>query len=527
MIALQRLQRRKPKRHPLQSWDCKHTQSLCPECLKVLDAELRREDNQIFMYKTCPQHGLFRELISPDAEFFQRQERLSGRTAEDRQADLESQVANCPQQCGLCPGHKGVAMLLNIDLTDRCNMHCPICFASTPKHGHYLLSLDTVRGMLARAAATRPVAPGGVQYSGGEPTLHPKLVEIIAETRRMGFAQIQVASNGLRFAKEPDFTRRCVDAGLHVVYLQFDGTDDAIYLKTRGARLFEIKLRALENIGRAGAWVCLVPTIVKGVNDHHVGDIFRFAVQHADTVTAVSWQPVAFTGRIDYAERLRQRYTLADLADGLEKQTGVLLKWRDWYPYSFVAPYARFVEALTGRPSNPMNCHEHCGMATYVVVNTKTKELATLPQLLEVEKVIPLFGRAAKRIEQWPRLRSWHLATLVRRVRGYYHRENEPEGWSFDHLANFMDSFVEFEQKRPEACRRAEGSAWGSDSCEVMMQAAMHFQDVYNFELPRVQHCAIHYAGADGRIYPFCTYNVGPYYRERVEAAIPRHPDLP
>jgi uncharacterized radical SAM superfamily Fe-S cluster-containing enzyme len=517
MIAA--LQKRMVRRRADQPWDRKATQSLCPECLQALEAELRREDGRIFMYKTCPFHGEFRELISADADFFQRLEQLSGRPTTDRQADLMPQVDGCPQHCGLCTGHKGVAMLVNIDLTDRCNMHCPVCFAGTPKGGHYVLSRDTIRGMLTRVAANRPTRPSAIQYSGGEPTLHPEFVEIVDETRQFGFAQVQVASNGLRFAKEPDFARRCANAGLHVVYLQFDGTDDAIHLKTRGAKLFEMKQRAIENIGRAGIWVCLVPTIAKGVNDHHVGNIFRFAIEHADTITAIAWQPVSFTGRFDYAERLRQRYTLADLAEGLEQQTGVLLKWRDWYPYSFVAPFARLVKALTERPANPMNCHEHCGMATYVVVNTRTRQLATLPQLLDVEPVMTLFGRTAKRIEQFPWTKSWHLAKLVRQLRRHYHPEYDPEGWSFDHLAGFIDSYVDFSGKRAET-RRRPGDR-GAEPCDVMMLAAMHFQDVYNFELPRVQHCAIHYAGADGRTYPFCTYNVGPYYRQRVEAGVP------
>ncbi|MFQ6048295.1 MAG: radical SAM protein, partial [Phycisphaerae bacterium] len=271
------LQRLRPRRPIPARWTRRRTQSLCPRCLAVIDAELICHDNQIFMRKTCPQHGPFKELISTDADFFMRLERLST-TTDAPSAVLpeqagpheraDQQTSRCPNQCGICPQHRSGAVMVNIDLTNRCNLRCPICFANSDAAGYlYEVTRQQVRQMLRRIMETNRPAPACIQFSGGEPTLHPEFIEILADAHQAGFAQVQVASNGLRFARQPDFAQRCSDAGLNIVYLQFDGLDDRNYLRTRGARLLELKLQAIENIYNAGMRTCLVPTIVKGIND--------------------------------------------------------------------------------------------------------------------------------------------------------------------------------------------------------------------------------------------------------------------
>lgn len=513
-------------------WKPRRTDSLCPQCLAVVPAELDSQDGKIFMYKSCPEHGRFRELISDDVDFFMRLERLATtidpaepRAREDVAADDTgplAQAGTCPMNCGICPEHRSQAMMINIDLTNRCNLRCPICFANSDATGYvFEVTREQVREMMLRALRTNDPGPPCIQFAGGEPTLHADFVEILSEARELGFPQIQVASNGIRFAREPDYARACADAGLNIVYLQFDGLSEDVYRQTRGARLVDLKSRAIDNVYQAGMRTCLVPTIVKGLNDKEIGPILRFAVQNTRQILAISWQPVAFTGRIDERERMSQRFTLTDLARCIEQQTGLVEMHRDWYPYSFVEPFSQLMEAITGeRPVRP-SCHAHCGMATYLVVNARTREAATIPQMVDVEPMMKEIGRLAAAIKRqaW-RGNRWYLSLAWRRLRKFFRAEAAVTGWDFNELANFMASFVDFGSRYPDnEARRRELE--GTEVHALLLQG-MHFQDAYNFELDRVRRCVVHYAAPDGRMYPFCTYNCGPVFRDRVEQQFAR-----
>jgi uncharacterized radical SAM superfamily Fe-S cluster-containing enzyme len=392
--------------------------------------------------------------------------------------------------------------MVNIDLTNRCNLRCPICFANADVTGYvYEVTRPQVRQMLHEVVRRSHALPPCIQFSGGEPTVHPEFLQILADAHEFRFAQIQAASNGIRFAREPDFARACAQAGLNVVYLQFDGLDDDVYRKTRGARLAELKLQAIENIYEAGMRTCLVPTIVKGLNDDQVGPLLQFAVEHVAQITAISWQPVSFTGRIDESQRLRQRFTLADLARCIDEQTGLVDMRRDWYPYSFVEPFCRLVEAVTREPAVYTSCHGHCGMATYLVVNPRTRQVVPLPKMVDVEPMMQQIGR-------------------LRRLRRFYHAEAAPAGWDFGSLAAFLESFVDFGSRYPDNQARRE--ELDREDWRVLLLAAMHFQDAYNFEIDRVRRCVVHYATPEGKVYPFCTYNCGPCFRSQVERRFAR-----
>jgi hypothetical protein len=408
-------------------------------------------------------------------------------------------------------------MMLNVDLTNRCNLRCPICFANSDAVG-YLCELPRAQvHQIIQNSLDQSVCRGPcIQFSGGEPTTHPEFLDIIRDTREFGYAQIQIASNGVRLAREPDFARACADAGLNQVYLQFDGLSDEVYQKSRGRPLLELKLQAIENIYNAGMRTTLVPTIVKGFNDDQVGPILQFALENVDKMSAISWQPVAFTGRIDYTERMNQRYTLADLARGIDEQTGMIKMFRDWYPYSFVEPFCRMVETVTEEPVAHTSCHGHCGMATYLIINPKTKQVVPIPEMLDVEGLMSHIDRVTDRIEKRPWLKNrWHMALAMRRMRKYFNPAKAPEGFDFTSLVNFMDDFANFGERFPDNNARREQS--DNQPWRALLMAAMHFQDTYNYEIDRVRRCVVHYGTPDGKLYPFCTYNCGPCYRTTVE----------
>jgi uncharacterized radical SAM superfamily Fe-S cluster-containing enzyme len=379
------------------------TQSLCPVCLQVIDAELYENDGKIFMHKTCAVHGRFDELISSDSKFFKKLRQTHYEMPLGIENPNRTNTSGCPRECGLCTQHLSTPAMVNIDLTNRCNQKCPICFANANVSGRlYEITLDQLDKMLDVAVNIRPRSAPCLQYVGGEPTIYPHFFEALQRAKQRGFSQIQVASNGRRFAESLEFTQASADAGLDVIYLQFDGLDDEIYLKTRGRPLVETKLKAIENIKKSNMRIVLVPTIVKGVNDHHLGDILRFAIDNVDLIGGVSWQPVAITGRIDESKRLQMRFTTADLARCLQEQCGFPDMYRDWFPFSQITPFTRLLEILSGQPQMRYSCSPHCGCATYLVIDKQTKKTVPLPAFVDIVPAVEMLNKTADRIEKYP-----------------------------------------------------------------------------------------------------------------------------
>lgn len=490
--------------------------SLCPECRAVIDGSIEEERQQVFMHKSCPEHGLFHELLSTDAAFFKLMLQRDRAISRGVSRPVEGRAQGCPQDCGLCVQHRSTPMMMNIDQTNRCNLNCPFCFANAGARGEVLeLDLDQVRRFLDRASEMHDVQPSCMQYTGGEPTVYPQFLEALREASRRGFAQVQIATNGLRFARDPEFAARASEAGLNVAYLQFDGLSDQVYRKTRGRPLLDLKLAAIENLRAAGVYTILVPTIVKGINERQIGPILRFAVDHTDAIAGISWQPVAFTGRLDHDQRLAQRFTIADLAREIESQTGLIRMYRDWYPFCFVDPFARFLEAAQGRPGARLTCHPTCGVGTYLIVDARTQRLWPIPAFVEVEPLMESLASMATRLNGTGLLKKLQRTQELRRLRKFYHPETAPQDWSFADFVDFMIDFADFQQRYPDNASRIAASE--KNRYRPLLIASMHFQDVYNYQVDRVQRCAVHYAAPDGRVYPFCSYNSGPCHRERIE----------
>ena len=354
---------------PLQKGLPKITTSLCPECTAKLEAVLSEEDGKVIMEKTCPEHGDFRDVIYSDVKLYLKMEEWSFGDNRGLENPAIPDATRCPDQCGLCSIHTSHTVLANVDLTNRCNLTCPVCFANANAAGYlYEPDLEHVRKMLGALRAERPAAGRVVQFSGGEPTIYPYFLDALRMAREMGFTHIQAATNGLKFT-DLEFAQQCKEAGLHTLYLQFDGVCDDIYMRTRGESLFEMKMRAVENVRKAGMKICFVPTIVKGVNDHQIGDIIRLAIDNIDCVSAISFQPVSFCGRISRKELESKRFTQSDFAWAVINQTGICEPYSDWFPLSCVVPFSRLISALRGEETPTVSCHPHCSMGTYLFVD--------------------------------------------------------------------------------------------------------------------------------------------------------------
>jgi len=487
----------------------KIVESLCPECEKTrcIPARMFEEEGKVFMEKTCPEHGYFKELYWSDVEMFLRAEKFSFGDNRGLSNPRVPHATKCPQQCGLCNMHTSHTGVGNLDLTNRCNLTCPVCFANANAAGYvYQPTLDDVRKMILSYRAERPTPGHIIQFSGGEPTIYPHFIEACRLAKDLGISWVQVASNGIAFT-DPEFAFRAKEAGLDGIYLQFDGMVDAIYKKTRGESLFKKKLQAIENAGKADLYVVLVCTVVRGVNNHQVGEILKFGIEHCDTVSGVAFQPVTFTGRIAQRMRERMRYTLSDLAHDVEEQTGLAEAREDWFPIPCTSPFAKLFDALRGDGSAVnFSCHSHCGQGTYLYVD-KNGGATPMTRFIDAPGFLRAIDSLAGKVSQ-SSSPTLAIARLLANLRRFWRADKAPPGLTFSHFLHLLKELVE---GRPEhGARRSKGD-------ELFMACGMHFMDSYNYEVERVKRCIIHYSAPNGLIYPFCTYNSGPVYREKVE----------
>ncbi len=476
----------------------KHTTSLCPNCKKVVEAIIFERDGAVWMSKECPDHGRFEEVYWSDVDMYLRVERY----AYDGVGVQNPQTAasNCPFDCGLCDIHLSSTCLGNIDVTNRCNLSCDFCFSNAKMQERvYEPSFEQIKDMLAALRDERPVPTPAIQFSGGEPTLRDDLPEIIELAKKMGFLQVQVATNGVRLGGEPKYAQMLKDAGLSTVYLHFDG------VSKKTEPLIEVRKKAIEHCRKARQGVTLVPTIINGFNDHEVGDTIRLAVDNIDVIRGVNFQPIAFTGAASTEERSRQRFTIPDLVDRIEQQTNGAIKKSDFYPVPCVISLSKLVEEYTKKPQIVFSAHPHCGVATYVFVDEK--ELVPINRFVDVEKFFQSVDEVIDILKSGGLLGgSKAMMKGVKVINDCVHESTQPKN-------------IHFKEMLKQILKKQSYKSLGEFHWNVLFIGAMHFQDSYNYDIERVKRCVIHYATPDSkrRIIPFCAYNSGPTFREEIE----------
>ncbi|MDY7010004.1 MAG: radical SAM protein [Planctomycetota bacterium] len=480
-------------------------ETLCPQCCAVIPGRYFVEDGAVYIEKTCPQHGHFRDCISSDALLYSKSAWWSFEDAPGRRKPAR-QAGRCPSECGLCGQHLSASCLAQIDLTNRCNMRCPICFANSGVNGYvFEPTFEQIVDQLRVLREMDPTPATAVQFTGGEPTIHPDFLRIVSTSAEMGFSHIQVATNGIKFA-DAQFTRAAAEAGLHVLYLQFDGVGEEPHRQTRNyPGIWEKKLACIENCRKVGLKICLVPTILKGVNNEQVGEVFRFAIANIDVVSGISYQPVSFSGRADPSQVAACRYTLGDLAHDIAAASGAE-SLRDMYPLSIVAPLGQFLQAITGDPKIRPSCHPDCAFGTYFLVSPDGRAYP-FPQVVDVEGMFCDMNRLGRRIEKKGRMTWMDKMAVFRMFRRHFHSEHAPPGLDVKKFVRSLHGLVD------KNLGRGDGE---KHTYRTLLCAGMHFQDRYNYNVQRLKRCVILYSTPEG-IFPFCSYNCGPEYRALVE----------
>ncbi len=428
------------------------TQSLCPVCLKKIDAAVYERDGGCYMKKTCPEHGTFRSVIwkgsIPIKDWMRKKERAVIRSP------LTEAEKGCPYDCGLCSEHRQHTCTALIEVTQRCNLHCRFCFADSKAGKDTDPSIEQIK---AWYESVKQSAGGcNIQLSGGEPTVRDDLPQIIRLGKELGFPFIQINTNGLRIAEDEEYLKALKSAGLDSVFLQFDGTEDSIYQELRGRKLFSVKRKAIENCEKHGVGVVLVPTLVPGVNTDNIGKIIDFALEHINVVRGVHFQPVSYFGRIPQAPKDEDRITLPQLMDELERQTNGKIKAANLKP-------AKCENSL---------CSFHGSFLYY----PESRELTQIAAKISCKCVTPRAEEGAEKTKEYVS-RNW----AGRGAEAATESTGTDAGW--DRILQSIHN----------------------NSFSI---SAMAFQDVWNVDLDRVKDCCIHVVSPQGKLIPFCIYNI-------------------
>lgn len=447
------------------------TESLCPVCFKRVKAARVLRGDQVFLVKECVEHGFFSVVIwrgKPSMAEWQRP-----KAPVYPEVCYGSVEKGCPFDCGLCAAHGQLPCSVLLEVTDRCNLHCPVCFADSGIGQTEDVPLERISWLLERAMVA--AGPCNLQISGGEPTLRDDLPEIIKMAQRIGYSFIQVNTNGLRLASDVAYVSRLLAAGLSSVFLQFDGVDDEVYRALRGRPLLEEKLRAVENCGKSGLGVVLVPTLVRGINTDSLGAMVRRALRLAPIVRGIHFQPISYFGRFPKGICDEERFTLPELMTCLDEQTKGAMKVTDF---------------------SPPGCeHAHCSFhATYI--HSAKGELRPLAAWEGDTCCLTNIGAGG----------------VMKTVETVSHRWKLPSPSSFSGGA--------LHSVKTSCCSggnqnltRVEGILDLDDFLQEVAVwsftiSAMAFQDADNLDLERLRGCCISVVSPDGKLIPFCAYNL-------------------
>ncbi len=440
------------------------TASVCSTCLTRVEAKILVQDDQVYLEKWCPEHGFERVLVCDDAAYYRACREVYVKAPEMPERFNTTMRRGCPFDCGLCPDHMQHSCLSVVEITDHCNLRCPVCYAASGPHRESHRSLAEVEAMLDTIVANEG-EPDVVQISGGEPTLHPEFFAILDAAKRRPIRHLMINTNGLRIAREPDFAARLAEyqPGLEI-YLQFDSLRDDVLRELRGADLAKIHDQALANLEAAGLSTTLVMTVKKGLNDDEIGAVIQHGLGYA-CVRGVTLQPVQESGRLEGYDPAVHRLTVSEIRRAIAAQSGVFT-----------------LEDIVPVPCNPDTIAMGYALKLAGQVQPLTRYLD--PQAL-------LAGpRNTIVFERDPHLKE-HLFRLLS-------TNHSPES-----QANCLSDLL---------CCLPKVAAPSLGYQNVFRVLIVQFMDARNLDIRALKKSCIHMARPDGRMIPFETFNL--FWRE-------------
>jgi uncharacterized radical SAM superfamily Fe-S cluster-containing enzyme len=439
--------------------------SVCATCLRRVEAKILIKDERVYLEKWCPQHGRARVLISDDAAYYRKCREVFIKPPELPQRFNTPQRWGCPYDCGLCPEHMQHSCLTLVEITDHCNLRCPICYADSGPHRPGFRDLATVESMLDAVVANEG-EPDVVQISGGEPTLHPDFFRILDAAKRRPIRHLMVNTNGLRIAREPEFAAKLAEyqPGFEL-YLQFDSLRDEVHKELRGARLRDIRLRALEHLNAHDVSTTLVVTVKRGLNDHELGEIIEFALEQP-CVRGVTFQPIQAAGRLEGYDPERNRLTLSEVRRRILEQSSL------FQPDDLI----------------PVPCNPDCLAMAYAL--KLGGQVLPLTRFVSPETLVSK-GRNTIVVERDEALRA-HVFEL-------FATNHSPDSQACS-LSDLLCCLPQVQAPADIGYRN------------VFRVLIMQFIDAHGFDLRAVKKSCVHIAQPDGRIIPFDTFNL--FYRD-------------
>ena len=381
------------------------------------------------------------------------------------------------------------------------------CFFYAKAMGYvYEPTLEQIRMMFRIMRQEKPIGAKAIQLTGGEPLLREDIVDIVKIAKEEGFSHVQLNTNGIRLAFEPKLLERLYNAGVNTLYLSFDGVTPHTNPKNHyeiprvfyNTRMINAER---EKHGLPGRGIVLVPTVINTVNDFEVGDILRFGLRHIDVVRSVNYQPVSLVGRITRADVKKYRITIPDVIKRLADQTGIVEK-NDFFPIPSVTSISHFIEEILGAPKYELTTHSVCGMATYLFLDGDKP--VPITRFVDVDGLLEYLQARSEEIKKGG-IKLLEGIKVLAKLNSFIDKKKQPKDLNFGKII-----FNILTKGNYQALRAMHH--------KTLFIGMMHFMDLWNYDIQRVERCCIHYAQPDGRVVPFCAFNVIPqWYRDKIQ----------
>ncbi len=464
------------------------TESICPACYRdgkvnKIPAEIVEEDGKVYIKKTCPEHGEFKDIYFGDSNLYKKWMKylVTGMDSPDVKTDLFDHPA-------LYDIHKSQSVLTNLLVTNRCNLRCSYCFMNAGASGYvYEPSLEELRKLMIQARNEHPMGSKAIQITGGEPTIREDLLDIVRIAKEVGFSHIQVNTNGLKLADSVEYCKKLKDARVNTIYMSFDG----VTKKTNP--WIEQNKKAIENLREANLRCVLVPVLIGGQNLHETGKIVKFAIENMDIVRGLNFQPISFCGRITKIKdekREKERVDYVAMMNEIEKEFNGKISKEDFYPVPFVFPISKLIELLKGETQVEFTAHPGCGGATYLFIDEKGEPLP-VTRFIDVEGLLDFINKESEIKGPFKKLRIG--TAFLKNIDNFVDYDKAPHGFNLKKLLKDAAIGGSYDSLR--------GFHYKS-----LFIGSMWFQDSFNLNTERLKRCVIHYTTPEG-ILPFCAYN--------------------